>query len=81
MVLRAFLGSLGLLLGALGGLLGASLGLQIDPKALITIGSATSWALFGLFLFLLLASSCSSFFEVVVYLLLGPLRADFELPR
>ena len=81
MVLRASWGSLGLLLGAQGGLLGALLGLQTDPKPLTIIELATSWALFGLFLSLLLASSCSSFFEVVVSLLLEPLRVDFELPR
>ena len=81
MVLRAFWESLGLLLGALGGLLGALLDLQIDPKGVTRFGSFRFGALFGLFLSLLLASSCSIFFEVVVSLLLGPLRVDFELPR
>ena len=88
MVLRAFWGSLGLLLGALGGLLGALFGLQIDPKGLPRSGPFALWALLGLSLVslscsgvLLLASSSFSFFEVVSYPLLEPLRVDFELPR
>ena len=55
MVLRVFGDPLGLLFGALEGVLGLLLDLQIDPEALITIGSATSWVLFGLFLSLLAA--------------------------
>ena len=55
MVLRAFGGALGLLLGALEGVLGLLLSLEIDPEALIAIGSATSWALFGLMLSFLAA--------------------------
>ena len=55
MVLRAFWGSLGLLLGALGGLLGALLGLQIDPKGLPRSDPFAHWALLGLFWSLLVA--------------------------
>ena len=88
MVLKTFWGPLGLLLGALGGLLGALLGLQIDPKGLPRSDPFALWALLGLSLVylscfgvLLLASSSSSFFEIVSYPLLGLLRVDFELPR
>ena len=79
MVLRAFRGSLGLLLGALGGPLGDLLGLQIDQKALTRSDVLALWALVGFFLILILASS--SFFGVVVSLALEPLRVDVELPR
>ena len=62
MVLRAFWGSLGLLLGALGGLLGALLGLQIDPKGLPRSGPFALWvllgSLFGLFFSILAAEDC-----------------------
>ena len=88
MVLRAFGGSLGLILGALGGLLEALLGLQIDPKGLRRSDPFALWALLGLSLasfscfgVSLLASSWFSFFEVVSYPLLEPLRVDFELQR
>ena len=88
MVLKAFWGPLGLLLGALGGLLGAILGLQIDPNELRRSGPFALWAVLGLSLVsfscsgvLLLASSSFSFFEVVSYPFLEPLRVDFELPR
>ena len=88
MVLRAFWSSLGLLLGALWGLLGTLFGLQIDPKGLPRSGPFALWALLGLSLVsfscsgvFLLASSSFSFFEVVSYPLLEPLRVDFELPR
>ena len=74
-------GLLASLFGALQRLLGVRLGLEIGPEALITIGSATSWAVCGLFLSLLAASSCFSFFEIVVYLVLEPLRVDCDLPR
>ncbi len=87
MVLRAFWVSLGLFLGALGGLLGALLGLQIDPKGRTRLDPFALWALLGLSLVsfscfgvLLLASSWFSFFAVVSYRLLEPLRVDFELP-
>ena len=66
MVLRTIWGRLGLLFGALEWVLGSFFGLGIDPEALLTIGSATSWALFGLLLSLLAASSCFSFREIVV---------------
>ena len=88
MVLRAFWGSLGLLLGALGGLLGPLLGLQIDPNGLPPSGPFALSALLGISLAFfsccgvpLLASSWFSFFEVVSYPLLEPLRVDFELRR
>ena len=88
MVLKAFWCSLGLLVGALGGLLGALLGLQIDPKGLERSDPFALWALWGLsfssfssFGVLLLASCCSSFFEVVFDPLLEPFRVDYELPR
>ena len=88
MVLRAFWGPLGLVLGALGGLLGAILGLQIDPKGLPCSDPFVLWAPLGFSLVsfscsgvLLLASSSFSFFEVVSYPFLEPLRVDFELPR
>ena len=88
MVLRAFWGSLGLLLGALGGLLGAILGLQIESKRLPRSDPFVLWALLGLCLVsfsysgaLLLAFSSFSFFEVVSYARLEPLGLDFELPR
>ena len=88
MVLRAFWGSLGILLGALGGLLGALFGLQIDPKGLPRSGPFALWALLGLSLVsfscsgvLLLASSSFSFFEVVSDPFLEPLRVDVDLSR
>ena len=58
MVLRAFWGPLGLLVGALEGVLDLLLDLEINPEALIAIGSATSWALFGLVLSFLSAEDC-----------------------
>ena len=60
--MRAFWGSLGLLLGALGGLLGALLGFQIDPKGLPRSGPIRSLgshgSLFGLFFSILAAEDC-----------------------
>ena len=47
--MRAFWGSLGLLLGALGGLLGALLGLQIDPKGLPRSDPFALWVVLGIF--------------------------------
>ena len=78
MVLKAFGGSLRLLLGALGGLLAALWGLYIDRKGL----PDSSGNFLGP---RLLASGCFllvyvrfSFFDVVFYLLSGPLGVDFE---
>ena len=80
LVLKAFGGSLGLLLGALGGLLAALWGLYIDHKWL----PDSSWNFIGP---RLLASGCFflvyvrySFFDVVFYLLSEPLGVDFEIP-
>ncbi len=59
--------------------LGSLLGLQADPKLLASIALSIFWAPFGFLLSLPRASSGSRFFQVVIYLLLGSLRADFEL--
>ena len=88
MVLNMFWSSLGLLLGTLGALLGDLLGLQIDPKGPRRFDPFALWVVLGrslvsssCFGVILLASSSFSFFEVVSYPFLEPLRVDFELPR
>ena len=80
MVLRAFWESLGLVLGALGGflgallvVLGASWELQVATKLLSQRLWRSLWLIFGVFVVLLLDSSASNRFEVVLDLLLGPL--------
>ena len=89
--LGLLLGALGGLLGDLLGLQidpkGQLLPLPF-PWRTVVVGSNTGKAfwelilsLFVVLVALLLASCCSSFFEVVVDPLLEPLRVDFELPR
>ena len=60
----------GLLWGALGGLLGISWEPKNHPELLL-----------GALVVLLLGSSRSIFFQVVVFLLLGRLAVDFRSPR
>ena len=81
MVLGAFGGSLGLLLGALVGLLGAPLAVQIDPEGLTRSDPFALWAMLNRCLSIIITSCASSFFAVVVSLLLDPLRVDVERPR
>ena len=75
MVLRAFGVPLGLLFGALEGVLALLLDVEIDPEALIAIGSATSSALFGLVLsFLAAEDSLDGVLELLELLIGAPGR-------
>ena len=81
MVLRAFWGSLGLLLGALGGFLGGSwelFGASRSTKEGLQIRLGT---LLGLVCSLLAAEDGLGSADVVFYLLSEPLVVDFELPN
>ena len=79
MLLMVFWGSLGLVLGALGGFLGALLVL------LRALGGTLNFQnfLFGLpswpNLLIFFVSAFAPFFKVIVFLILEPLRVDFEL--
>ena len=81
MVLKAFWGSLGLLLGALGALLGVSwelLRASGSTKEGLQIRLGT---LLGLVCLLLAAEDGLGSVDVVFYLLSEPLGVDFELPN
>ena len=81
MVLKAFWGSLGLLLGALGALLGVSwelLRASGSTKEGLQIRLGT---LLGLVCSLLAAEDGLGSVDVVFYLLSEPLGIDFELPN
>ena len=81
MVLKAFWGSLGLLLGALGRLLGSFWGLfgvSRSAKEGLQIRLGT---LLGLVCSLLAAEDGLGSADVVFYLLSEPLVVDFEIPN
>ena len=80
MVLKAFWGSLGLLLGALGGLLGVSWELLRASGSTKEGLQIRLGILLGLVCSLLAAEDDLGSADVVFYLLSEPLGVDFELP-